>query len=93
MKNNHHAEFDSNFSFMIQWKLSFNMRCTVLIVNHLCIENHSTGKIETINDRLVLDHMNQSWNRSGNPAPVRPDRTRPDENLNRAGRNRIFASS
>ena len=52
----------------------------------------------------ILLKLNQSWNRSGNPAPVRPDRTRPDENFIRpdetgflpvhpTGQNRIFAGS
>ncbi len=33
----------------------------------------------TLPTRLKSDAWNQSWNRSGSPAPVRPDRTRPDE--------------
>jgi hypothetical protein len=47
-----------------------------------------------LNFYLASYHLVQSWNRSGSPAPVRPDRTRPDKTgrkVHPAGRNRIFA--
>jgi hypothetical protein len=44
--------------------------------------------------RVVEVELSQSWNRSGSPAPVRPDRTRSDKTgrkFHPVGRNRIFS--
>jgi hypothetical protein len=41
--------------------------------------NYPPEKLERNSTKFLYYPLIQSWNRSGSPAPVRPDRTRPDE--------------
>ena len=36
-------------------------------------------QLRSYHGHLSANRLQQSWNRSGNPAPVRPDRTGPDK--------------
>jgi hypothetical protein len=40
---------------------------------------------------MEIECTDQSWNQSGSPAPVRPDRTRPDEKFIRPDETGFFS--
>ncbi len=61
---------------------SYRLGTTVLILNGHCgkIQNiFLTSITAAVSFQPSWTSMSQSWNRSGSQAPVRPDRTRPDE--------------